>query len=349
MNRSAAVFRLLADPTRLRLLRVLARDRFNVTELTGILGVAQSGVSRHLGLLKDAELVAEEREAGFVYYRLAHDGEADGTRRQLWTLLDAQFETAGDDRAAREDDARLQEVLRLREESFDAHGDARQLVPGRSWAAWARALGHLLPPLDVADIGCGEGYLTLEAAAWARTVVGVDRSEDVLERAKAMATRRRLTNVEWKKGDLARLPLRDATIDVALMSQSLRYATDSERALGEAVRVLRAGGRLVVLELKAHDQEWVRARFGSQRLGFAPGELGSLLQGAGLSAVRVTTGTKKAGNPFTVLIASGAKSPARAEAPDPGRTEAAPPAAPSRAGARRDTGRRSDTRSTRRP
>jgi SAM-dependent methyltransferase len=104
----------------------------------------------------------------------------------------------------------MQEVLRLRKENFETHGDARQLVPGRSWAAWARAIGHLLPPLDVADIGCGEGYLTLEAARWARTVVGIDRSDEVLERAKALAARRRATNVEWKKGDLSRLPLRDA-------------------------------------------------------------------------------------------------------------------------------------------
>jgi ArsR family transcriptional regulator len=251
--------------------------------------------------------VAEEREAGFVYYRLRQDADDEPVRRHLWTLLDAQFESAVDDRAAREDDARLQEVLRVRKESFDAHGNARQFVPGRSWAAWARALGHLLPPVDVADIGCGEGYLTIEAAAWARTVVGIDRSDDVLERAKAMAARRRVSNVEWKKGDLIRLPLRDETVDVALLSQALRYASDPERAVGEAVRVLRGGGRALVLDLKEHDQEWVRSRFGNQRLGFTPGELGDLLAGAGLARIRVTTGTKKAGNPFTVLIASGVK------------------------------------------
>src|SRR5688500_10626295 len=107
MQRASSVFRLLADPTRLRLLRVLARDRFNVSELTGILALAQSGVSRHLGLLKDAGLVDEEREAGYVYYRLARDGEADPMRRHLWPLLEAQFTGGADDRASREDDARL--------------------------------------------------------------------------------------------------------------------------------------------------------------------------------------------------------------------------------------------------
>src|SRR5882672_12802727 len=222
---TAALFRLLGDPTRLRLLRVVSRDRFNVTELTGILGLAQSGVSRHLGLLKEAGLVAEDRDAGYVYYRLANEARQNG-HTPLWALLEGQFTAAADDKSVQADEARLQEVLRLRKENFDTHGDGRQLVPGRSWAAWARALGHLLPALDVADLGCGEGYLTLEAARWARTVVGVDRSADVLERAKALAARRHVRNVEWKKGELAKLPLKDQSVDVALLSQSLHHAID---------------------------------------------------------------------------------------------------------------------------
>lgn len=304
MQRTSTLFRLLGDTTRLRLLRVLAQDRFNVTELTGILGVAQSGVSRHLGLLKDAGLVVEEREAGFVYYKLADEGRVNG-HASLWSLLDTHFASAADDRVVRADEARLQEVLRHRKEHFDTHGDARQLVPGRSWAAWARALGHLLPPLDVADVGCGEGYLTLEAARWARSVIGIDRSDEVLERARALAARRRVTNVQWKKGDLSRLPLRDASLDVVLLSQSLHHAADPEDALAEAVRVLKPGGRVLVLDLREHDQAWVRNRFGDQRLGFADAELESLLRGAGLGDVRVNVGARHTGDPFTVLIASG--------------------------------------------
>jgi ArsR family transcriptional regulator len=306
MQQASALFRLLSDSTRLRLLRVLAQDRFNVTELTGILAVAQSGVSRHLGLLKDAGLVSEEREAGFVYYRVADTARADA-RATLWTLLETHFASGAEDRAVRADDARMQEVLRLRKENFETHGDPRQLVPGRSWAAWARALGHLLPPLDVADIGCGEGYLTLEAARWARTVVGIDRSDEVLERAKALAARRRVENVEWKKGDLSRLPLRDDSIDVALLSQSLHHASDPERAIAETVRVLRPSGRVLVLDLREHDQGWVKNRFGDRHLGFADTALDALLRGGGLSDVRVQVGASKPGDPFAVLIASGVK------------------------------------------
>jgi len=317
MQQASALFRLLADSTRLRLLRALAQERFNVTELTGILGVAQSSVSRHLGLLKDASLVSEEREAGFVYYRMADEARANGNGA-LWALLQSHFEAGAGDRAVRADEARMQEVLRLRKENFETHGDTRQLVPGRSWAAWARALGHLLPPLDVVDIGCGEGYLTIEAARWARNVIGIDRSDEVLDRAKALAMRRHVTNVEWKKGDLGRLPLRDESVDVALLSQSLHHASDPERAIAETMRVLRPGGRLLILDLRDHDQTWVRNRFGDRHLGFSPSDLEAWLRGAGMADVRVQVGASKAGDPFAVLIASGLKTANRPTFKDPG-------------------------------
>ncbi len=305
-----ALFRLLGDDVRLRLLRVLAEDRLNVTELTGILGIAQSGVSRHLGLLKEAALIQEEREAGFTYYRipdaLRHGQNGFGP---LWPLLEAQFAALAATAAGRADAARLEEVRRLRKESFDAHGgpdtNERQLVPGRSWAAWARALGHLLPPLQVADLGCGEGYLTVEASRWASSVVAVDRSAEVLKRARALATRRRVANVAWKRGELEALPLADRSVDVALFSQALHHAADPGRAVAEAVRILRPGGRVLVLDLREHDQAWVRERLGDRTLGFSRDALVALLATAGLDDVKVTVGARKTGDPFTVLIASG--------------------------------------------
>ncbi len=301
---AAELFRLLGDPTRLRLLRALARDRFNVTELTGILGLAQSGVSRHLGLLKDAGLVLEERAAGYTYFRLA---DRTNGHAALWPLLETQFADAASDRAVRADEARLQEVLRLRHENFETHGDGRQLVPGRSWAAWARARGHLLPPLDVADLGCGEGYLTIEAARWARSVIAIDRSEAVLERARGLARRRRVSNVTWKKGELSKLPVGNEAVDVALLSQALHHAADPARALAEAVRIVRRGGRVLILDLRGHDETWVQERLGDERLGFADQELEGLLRGAGLERVRVQVGARRTGDPFTVLIASGTR------------------------------------------
>ena len=307
-----ALYRLLGDEVRLRLLRLLALERLNVTELTGILGIAQSGVSRHLGLLKDAALVSEEREAGFTYYRIAADvSESSNGHAALWTLLREQFDRASTTAIGRADNTRLEEVRRLRQENFQTHGapdtNERQLVPGRSWAAWARALGHLLPPVTVADLGCGEGYLTIETSRWASNVIAVDRSPEVLKRARALAARRRVSNVTWKKGTLEALPIRDETVDVALFSQALHHADDPLRALQEATRILVPGGRVLVLDLRQHDETWVRDRLGDRWLGFTRERLAALLDEAGLIDVKVSVGARRTGDPFTVLIASGVK------------------------------------------
>ena len=309
---NAPLFRLLGDEARLRILRLLAAERLNVSELTAILGIAQSGVSRHLGLLKEAGLVIEEREAGFTYFRPADELGTDGSApRPLAALLKTGFDAAARTETGRADDARLAEVRRLRKENFDAHAgpdtNERQLVPGRSWAAWSRALGHLLPPLRVADIGCGEGYLTIEASRWAARVVAVDRSALVLKKARALATRRRVRNVIWKRGELERLPLRDGSVDVALLSQALHHAPDPARALAEAARVVVPGGRVLLLDLRQHEQQWVRSRLGDRWLGFSDEALTKLLRGAGLTDVRVGVGARRTGDPFTVIVASGRK------------------------------------------
>ncbi len=327
MKQASALYRLLGDEARLRLLRVLRKERLNVTELTGILGLAQSGVSRHLGLLKEAALVAEEKDAGYTYYRVPESVMAD-RNSAIWAALDEQFDSATGEAAVRADEARLQEVLRLRKENFETHGgadtrDARQLVPGRSWAAWSRALGMLLPPLRVADLGCGEGYLTIEAARWASEVLAVDRSDVVLARAKALADRRRVANVVWKRGELEKLPIKEATVDVALLSQALHHAAHPARAVREAARITVPGGRVLILDLREHREEWVRSKLGDRTLGFGEGELRRMLADAGLTDVRVGVGARKAGDPFTVLIAAGSK-PAAGVAPTPSPADAPP-------------------------
>jgi ArsR family transcriptional regulator len=305
----SALYRLLGDEARLRLLRVLSEERLNVKELTAVLGLAQSGVSRHLGLLKDAGLIEETREGGFVFYAAAAPN-GEPLRVDVWSALRSRFADVSEDAVVRADDARLKEVLRLRKENFETHGagaDAHQLVPGRSWAAWARAIGHLLPPLIVADLGCGEGYLSIEAARWASQVIAVDRSAEVLRRARALAARRRVTNIAWETGELERVPLQDASVDVALLSQALHHADAPAKALAEAVRILKPGGRVLILDLRTHDQAWVTARLGDRWLGFSDDALKTLLRDAGLDGVKLDVGARLTGDPFTVLVASGAK------------------------------------------
>jgi ArsR family transcriptional regulator len=263
-------------------------------------------VSRHLSLLKDVGLVVEERAGGFSYYRLA-PFQKNRRLAATWASLGAHFRESADP-VLRADDAGLADVRRVRRENFETHGNgAGQLVPGRSWAAWARALGHLLPPVRVADIGCGDGYLTVEAARWARQVIGVDRSAAVLARARALARRRGVRNIVWKRGEIENLPLKDRSVDVALLSQALHHAADPAKAVAEAVRILTPGGRVLLLDLAAHDETWVRERVGDRWLGFSDDTLRKLLRGAGLHDIKTGIGSRRKGDPFAVVLASGTR------------------------------------------
>ena len=192
MKGAGELFRLLGDEVRLRLLRVLAgrHGRLNVTELTAVLGhravrrVAASAAAEGRWASSSKSAAAAFRSTG-CRLRCSMEASAGCGRRCRRSSHKRTIAAA-----AREDDARLQEVIRLRKENFNVHGtDRAQLVPGRSWAAWSRALGLLLPALDVADIACGEGYLSVESARWAKRVIGIDRSSEVLKRAKGAGGR----------------------------------------------------------------------------------------------------------------------------------------------------------------
>lgn len=289
----AARFRVLGDGARLRILRLLQVERLNVSELTAILGIAQSGISRHLKLLKEAGLVEEARDRGFAWFRASAAPELELVRR----------EPGGDG-----DRARLQEILRHRQEEFRESGtEERQLVPGRSWSAWARALGHLLPPLAVADLGCGEGYLAVELSRWAKRVVAVDRSKRMLAKAATLARRRKAKGIVFRRGEIERVPLPDRTVDLVLLSQSLHHAQEPSRALAEAHRILVPGGTILVLDLRAHREEWVRERLGDLWLGFRETGLRGMIRRAGFEQVRSEIGARRRGDPFKVIVASGRK------------------------------------------
>jgi ArsR family transcriptional regulator len=179
--------------------------------------------------------------------------------------------------------------------------------PGRSWAAWSRLQGYLVPEITVADLGCGEGYLALEAARWAKRVVAIDRSPAALARAKKRAARRGIRNVSFRRGDVQCLPLDNEEFEVVLLSQVLHCLPEPAQALREAHRILTRGGRLLVMELKSHDQEWVRERFGDAWLGFEPRKLERLLRQAGFRRVHLAVGARRRGDPFIVLIGAGSK------------------------------------------
>ena len=189
-------FRALGDPTRLRILRLVAAAPLNVSELVSVVGVAQSSVSHHLSKLRQLGLVREERAAGFTYYSLAVDAE-DVKAPLVKLAVDAEDETG--------DRARLTDLLRQREDRQVLN--ERLLEPGQSWFLWSSALASLLPSLDVADFGCGTGVLSVSIARWARIVVAIDQNRDALAEARARAKREGVRNITFLREDLHHLSL----------------------------------------------------------------------------------------------------------------------------------------------
>ncbi len=296
MDGLSEAFRALGDPTRLRILRLVGEAPLNVSELVSLVGVAQSSVSHHLSKLKGLELIREARQAGFTYYSLAV--QADDPR---WPLI----RLAKDADDAHGDRARLVELLRRREDRDTLN--ERLLEPGQSWMLWATALSSLLPPLDVVDFGCGTGVLTVEIARWAKRVTAIDRSPSALAQASARAEREQLSNVTFLEADLHALPLGAGRKDLVVASQSLHHVQDPPAVLAEAARILKPGGKLVVLELMPHDEQWVRERLGHVHLGFEPAALEQGLAQAGFKQLHVTPYSREGASPFRVFLVTGVR------------------------------------------
>jgi ArsR family transcriptional regulator len=289
-------FRVLGDATRLRILRLVTQAPLNVTELVSLVGVAQSSVSHHLGKLKGLGLIREERQAGYSYYSLAL--EQDDTR---WPLI-RMAQEAEDENG---DSARLKDLLRAREDRQALN--ERLLEPGQSWFLWAGALASLLPPLDVADFGCGTGTLSVAIARWARHVWAIDQNPEALAQAKERAAREGLTNIHFLCEDLHRLSLPAGERDLIVISQSLHHVESPAAVLTEAARLLKPGGKLVVLELMPHEERWVLERLGHKHLGFAPEFLEAALAEAGFQSITRETHARDGASPFRVFLLTGVK------------------------------------------
>lgn len=296
MEELSQSFRALGDPTRLRILRLVAQAPLNVTELVSLVGVAQSSVSHHLGKLKGLGLLREERQAGFSYHSLAV-----GPEDARWPLIRLAREAADETG----DLARLQDLLRLREDRQALN--ERLLEPGQSWFLWAGALASLLPPLDVADFGCGTGVLSVAISRWASRVWAIDQSEAALEQARERAAREGRANITFLREDLHRLSLPAGERDLVVISQSLHHVESPGAVLAEAARLLKPGGKVVVLELMPHDERWVLERLGHRHLGFSPETLENSLREVGFEALTRETHAREGASPFRVFLLTGVK------------------------------------------
>ena len=245
----------LADLTRSRLLLVLERDALTVGELCQVLRLPQSTVSRHLKLLSDEGWVSARAEGASNRYRAALR-ELDPAARQLWQLVSADIAKAP---AARQDAVRLRAVLaerstKSREFFATSAGQWDRL---RSELFGARAELAALPALldeewTVGDLGCGTGQVTASLAPFVHRVVAVDASAPMLAAAEARLAP--FGNVELHHGELEALPIADGTLDAAVLSLALHLAPEPARVLAEAARVLRAGGKLLIVDMMPHER-----------------------------------------------------------------------------------------------
>jgi ArsR family transcriptional regulator len=290
---------LLGDESRIRLCALLRERELRVTDLVRVTGISQSGVSTHLGRLREAGFVRDRREGSQSFYALAVDG-LPGTAK---AVLDEAARSAdptleGDQRRLLELDAERRGGL---PESFAGEMD-RHYSPGRTWHSLAVGVAALLRLGDVLDVGSGDGSAASTFAPYCRSVTCIDVSSRMIDAARERLAKH--AHVRAQVADVHDLPFRASSFDSVVMFHTLTYAERPARALEECARVLRPGGRIVLLSLDQHKQREVTAPYGERHPGFSPRGVRALLSRAGLAVVSCDVACREAKKPhFQVVLA----------------------------------------------
>ena len=307
MSQTLKILRALGDPTRLRLLALLEAEELSVNELQSITGLGQSRISTHLGLLQETGLVNSRRDGKRSLYQC---DQSPANHDSLSIARQAAQEA--DDYSS--DQTGLRRILDQRNNAQQIFFNQvagrfdRQYGPGRSWQAFGQFLLRVLPPLDVADLGSGEGLLAELLARRARKVICVDNSKRIVEFGTRKAKKNGLKNIEFRQGDIESPPIRANTIDLVLFSQALHHAEHPEAAIIAAHKILRPGGQVMILDLLEHNQSDVASHLGDRWPGFSETQLHAWLETAGFQKVEVTEVAREEKPPhFRTLLASGAK------------------------------------------
>jgi ArsR family transcriptional regulator len=306
MSEILDIFKALADEGRLRILRSIDQAELSVAELVQALEMPQSTVSRHLKPMREAGLVASRRDGTSVYYN----------RGALFR--EAAFAAILNDRLkeiplAHRDTAAVERVLDLRrrksrtffDEMAGRYGTLTE--PGGGWQALTAGLAAGFSGKAVADLGCGEGHLTLLLARFADSVVAFDQSDKMLRLVAEKAAEAGLSDrVKLQQGLLEELNLEPALFDAVFLSQALHHASRPPDVIRAAARGLRPGGQLIMLDLVRHEHEWAREEWADQWLGFDPLEVRAWLTDAGIEP-QVVDSLPGSTPDLPVLIAVGQK------------------------------------------
>lgn len=310
MSSTLKALRLIADPTRLRILSLLQQEELSVVELQDILGMGQSRISSQLSQLRQAKLVTDRRSGKNIIYNFGNEAAPlDDRIVKALELAASEMPEVADDSAA------LDLILAKRRDKARAYFDAlagkfgRMYCPGRSWKALAESLLKLMPPLVIADLGAGEGTFSQLLAQRAEKVIAIDNSEKMVEYGKTVARENGYHNLEYRLGGIEDPPIRDASVDLAFFSQSLHHALHPEIAIAAARRILKPGGHIVILDLLKHNFEDARELYADLWLGFSELEISRFLKNSGFGGVEISVVDRETEPPFfQTLLAIGKKS-----------------------------------------
>ncbi len=298
--------RAISDPTRLRLLLLLLEEELTVAELQEILGMGQSRISASLSLLKREAIARNRRVGKNIFYSVRPE-----TVASLRSILEAARDELPE---AAHDAAALNLVLRKRKDKAAEYFNklagrfGRRYLPGRSWQALAHALLRLLPPMVIADLGAGEGTLSQLLARRAKKVIAIDNSDKMVEFGATLAREHGFRNLEYRLGDIEDPPIEVESVDMALFSQALHHASSPQRAVSAAHRILREGGRIVILDLASHSNEQARELYADVWLGFSEIDLQQILKRAGFSQIEIGIVSRETQAPkFETLLATAKK------------------------------------------
>jgi ArsR family transcriptional regulator len=293
----------LADPCRLRLTAVLLSGEFTVQELTRIMGMGQSRISRHLKILSEAGVLAVKRQGTWSYYRVGEASSFFAAMRPAFEREMRVLPQRGQDLAAVAEV--LEERRRRSQEFFDRHARqwddlARTLLPVPEYR---QHVVELVPEgSTVLEIGVGTGGLLAELAVRAAKVIGVDHSPAMLEEARRRLMNGGLSGVELRLGEMGHLPLPDASVGCVVANMVLHHAADPARVLAEIRRVLAPGGLLLLADLARHEREVARDQLADQWLGFEADELDGWLKYAGFARVTIARIAATAGQESVLLV-----------------------------------------------